>query len=120
MPSDVEIEIGQAFSQTYGQIKGANSDQALMVVDLGSASDFVTWDSDSNTLRVEAGATDLSSIGKHTISMIIFDQSNESGDIVPVKYDFTVILNAPKEDPIIESFCNQSQDLSSGNRNLDK
>ena len=72
-PSDVEFEIGQAFSQTYGQIKGANSDQALMVVDLGSAAEFMTWDSDSNTLRVEEGATDISSIGEHTITMVIFD-----------------------------------------------
>ena len=85
---------------------GARSNQALMVVDLGSASDFMTWNSDTNTLSVEEGAANLSDIGKYIITMVIFDQKDEQGDIEPVNYSFTVTLKAPKEDPVIKSFCN--------------
>ena len=52
--------------------------------------------------------------------MVIFDQGDQPGDNEPVNYSFIVNLRAPNEDPLIESFCNESQDISSGNRNFDK
>ena len=52
--------------------------------------------------------------------MIIFDQNEDSGEIEPVKYEFIVTLKAPKEDPVVETFCNDSQNTSSGQDYFDK
>ena len=52
--------------------------------------------------------------------MIIFDQNEDSGEIEPVKYEFVVALKAPKEDPVVETFCKDSQNASSGQDYFDK
>ena len=73
IPANIDFDIGEAFTQTYGKIEGAKSENAFVLVDLGTASDFIKWDSDTNTISVEEGATDLSHIGEHIITMVIFD-----------------------------------------------